>query len=45
MERHPKLKPRDALHAAVALACGATTIVSTDRDLDGIAGLRRQGLE
>jgi predicted nucleic acid-binding protein len=32
---------RDAVHAATALAAGFSTIVSTDRDLDGIPGLAR----
>ena len=44
MAKHEKLKPNDALHAATALEDGIDTIVSTDDDFDGIAGLRRQSL-
>jgi predicted nucleic acid-binding protein len=32
---------RDALHAATALDAGFDTIVSTDRDFDGVPGLTR----
>jgi predicted nucleic acid-binding protein len=38
---HPRLSPRDALHAATALNHGIETIVSVDPDLEGIPGLRR----
>lgn len=44
IESKSALKPRDALHAAVALSAGATTMVSTDADFDGIPGLRREAL-
>lgn len=35
------VRGRDALHAATAVLAGFTTIVSADRDLDGVPGLRR----
>lgn len=41
LARYPRLDPRDAIHAAVALEQGLEGIVSTDRGLDGIAGLTR----
>lgn len=44
MEAHRGLKPRDAMHAAVALAAGASAIVSSDADFDAIPGLRREAL-
>lgn len=44
MSKHEKLKPNDALHAASALEAGIDTMVSTDPDFDGIAGLHRQRL-
>ncbi len=36
-----RLKPRDALHAATALAHGCKRVVSDDSDFDGVKGLRR----
>lgn len=36
------VRGRDAVHAATALAAGFDTIVSTDRDFDGIPGLTRR---
>ena len=38
---HPRLSPRDAIHAAVVLGHGLEGIVSTDRAFDGITGLVR----
>lgn len=38
---HPALSPRDAVHAATAIGHGIGLIVSADRHLDGIDGLRR----
>jgi len=38
---HPSLDMRDALHAAVARRVGLESIVTTDTDFDGVAGLRR----
>lgn len=35
------LRGRDAVHAATALIAGFDTIVSPDRDFDGVAGLAR----
>jgi hypothetical protein len=39
--QHEALSPRDAIHAATALTRGIPAIVSADRHLDGIPGLRR----
>lgn len=36
------VRGRDAVHAATALAAGFDTIISTDRDFDGIPGLTRR---
>ena len=41
MSRHPRLEPRDAIHAAVVLVHGLEGIVSTDRGFDSITGLTR----
>jgi len=38
---HPRLYPRDAIHAAVVLAYGLEGTVSTDRAFDRVAGLIR----
>jgi predicted nucleic acid-binding protein len=38
---HPRLSPRDAIHAAVVLGHGLEGIVSTDRAFDRITGLVR----
>lgn len=38
---HTRLHGRDAVHAATALEHGFDTIVTADRDVDGIPGLRR----
>lgn len=40
MESH-NLKPRDAIHAATALANGIREIISDDSDFDSVNGLRR----
>ena len=40
-EAHAALTPRDALHAATAINRGISQIVSADRHLDGITGLKR----
>lgn len=45
MERHPRLQPRDALHAAVAMDAGVYSIVSSDPDFDAIPELERVALE
>lgn len=39
----PGLAPRDAFHAAHALAAGCELIVSSDRGFDRVDGLRRLG--
>lgn len=41
LEGRPGLAPRDAQFAATALGRGVRTIVSADRDFDGIAGIER----
>ncbi len=38
---HDALDMRDAIHAATALACQASVVVSPDRAFDGIPGLER----
>ena len=38
---HPKLSPRDAIHAAVVLGHGLEGIVSTDTAFDQVPGLKR----
>lgn len=40
-QSHAPLTPRDAVHAATAIERGAGRIVSADRHLDDIPGLRR----
>ncbi len=35
------LKPRDAIHASVALVSGQKTVISDDQDFDKVKGLRR----
>ncbi|MDQ3630110.1 MAG: PIN domain-containing protein [Actinomycetota bacterium] len=40
-ERHPKLDPRDATFAAVALERGIRHLLSPDRAFDGIPGFTR----
>ncbi len=42
MKRHASLRPRDAIHAAVALGNQIKTIVSDDHDFDVIAALKRE---
>ncbi|WP_245613963.1 type II toxin-antitoxin system VapC family toxin [Knoellia sinensis] len=39
--RVTSLRGRDAVHAATALAAGFDQIVTTDRDFEGVPGLRR----
>lgn len=39
--KYPGLSPRDLIHAAVALEHGIAEIISTNRDFDQIAELRR----
>jgi predicted nucleic acid-binding protein len=39
-----KLHPRDAIHAACALANGIRTVVSEDEDFDRVKGLERKSL-
>ena len=38
---HPRLDPRDAIHASVVIQHGLEGIISTDRAYDGIAGVTR----
>ncbi|MDI6722011.1 MAG: type II toxin-antitoxin system VapC family toxin, partial [Candidatus Aenigmarchaeota archaeon] len=40
MEKYP-LKPRDSIHAATALSCGAAEIISDDPDFDAVKELKR----
>lgn len=44
MARYPSLKPRDAIHAAVALNAGLFSIVSDDPDFDAVRELTRRPL-
>lgn len=39
-----KLNPRDAIHAACALANGIHTVVSDDKDFDRVKEIKRKGL-
>lgn len=41
MESYPRLRPRDALHAATALDAGVFSICSTDADFDVVPQLTR----
>ncbi len=43
MERY-KIKPRDAIHIATALANNISEIISDDRDFDKIKEIKRKGL-
>ncbi|MBW3583499.1 MAG: PIN domain-containing protein [Euryarchaeota archaeon] len=45
MQHHPRLRPRDALHAAVAMDAGVYSIVSSDPDFDAVPELGRVALE
>ena len=40
-DTYPRLSARDLLHVAVMQRLGATHIASADRDVDGVAGIRR----
>lgn len=42
LSQYPALSPRDAVHAAVMLRVGITTVVSYDRHFDGVEGIRRE---
>lgn len=42
LDEHASLKARDAVHAAVYFASGASELVSFDRHFDVISGLRRR---
>jgi predicted nucleic acid-binding protein len=42
MRKYPHLRPRDAIHLAVAMRLGAEAIISDDKDFDGIKELRRE---
>ena len=41
LKQHPTIEPRDAIHAAVMLNHGLTTIFSYDQHFDRISGLNR----
>lgn len=41
MEQNDKLGPRDAIHCAVMKNNNISTIVSYDRDMDGLSGIKR----
>lgn len=41
MEGRPELGARDAVHAAFAIACGASAICSYDRGFDALPGITR----
>jgi len=41
LRTHPRLDPRDAIHAAVVMTHNLEGIVSTDRGFDSIPGLTR----
>lgn len=41
MEQHAKLGPRDAIHCAVMKNNMISTIVSYDRDMEGLSGVKR----
>jgi predicted nucleic acid-binding protein len=41
MVRHPSISPRDAIHVAVMFRTGIETIVSYDKHLDDVGGIRR----
>ncbi len=41
LQVHQGLQPRDAVHAAVMLRRGLTTIVSYDQDFDAVPGIKR----
>lgn len=43
--KHPRIGPRDAIHAAVALKAGASGIATDDGDFDELSGLPRVPLE
>jgi predicted nucleic acid-binding protein len=45
MKKYPHLKPRDATHLAVALKLGVDSIVSDDKDFDGIDELKRDSFK
>ncbi|HIJ97878.1 TPA: type II toxin-antitoxin system VapC family toxin [archaeon] len=45
MEKYPHLKPRDAIHAAVAINNNAAKIYSDDPDFDGVKEIGRVGLD
>ncbi len=42
MDSYSKLKPRDAIHLAVALNSGAETIISDDSDFDEIKEIKKE---
>lgn len=44
MRKHPHLRPRDAIHAAVARAVEAQAIVTDDADFDRLLEVRREPL-
>ena len=45
MEKYKRLKPRDAIHGAVCMGAGISTIVSDDNDFDKIKEIKRESLD
>jgi len=41
LDAHPRLWSRDAVHAATARVAGLSSIISADRDFDGVEGIVR----
>jgi len=41
LQRYENIQPRDAIHAAIMLNNGLTTIYSTDSHFDEIKGIKR----
>ena len=39
LERHPQLRPRDAVHAATMLNNGIESILTADSHFDNLAGI------
>ena len=45
MMRHYSFDPRDSIHAASALKCGAETIMSTDKHFDRMEKPKRREMK